>query len=86
MANTLDIKDSHIGNVHTKDKKFRCDRCSASFADSSNLSKHRRSHENTRSYVCPKCAVGFNRRDGLCRHAMSMHGMTSGELNVLCTS
>lgn len=79
------MKATHIRSKHTKDRRFKCNKCEKSFSDSSNLSKHKRSHSNGRAYVCPQCGSGFNRRDGLCRHAKAVHDMTDEDLSVLCT-
>ncbi|GAA5828142.1 hypothetical protein JCM3770_006339, partial [Rhodotorula araucariae] len=58
--------------THTGARPFTCPHagCGAAFAESSNLSKHIRTHGAERRYVCPApgCGKAFGRSDQLKRH------------------
>lgn len=61
-----------LAGTHSGSRPFTCPHpgCTASFSESSNLSKHIRTHGNERKYVCaePGCGKAFGRSDQLKRH------------------
>lgn len=65
----------HI-RVHTGDKPLVCDICDRRFSESSNLSKHKRTHEVKGRFVCSfeGCGKDFHRQDQLRRHMKQHEG------------
>jgi uncharacterized Zn-finger protein len=60
----------HNRTKHTKEKPLKCDfpGCNACFAESSNLSKHKKIHLPEAQCTCPLCFKSFSREDQLKRH------------------
>jgi uncharacterized Zn-finger protein len=60
----------HNRTKHTKEKPLKCDfpGCNARFAESSNLSKHKKIHLPEAQCTCPLCFKSFSRDDQLKRH------------------
>lgn len=58
--------------THTKEKPLECNICGMKFSESSNLSKHRRTHEEKQSHECTfkGCGKSFCRLDQLRRHRL----------------
>lgn len=58
--------------THTKEKPLECNICGMKFSESSNLSKHRRTHEEKQSHECTfkGCGKSFCRLDQLRRHKL----------------
>lgn len=56
--------------VHSGEKPLSCPICGKSFSESSNLSKHKRTHEVRGRFSCriPGCDRNFHRQDQLRRH------------------
>lgn len=62
---------THIAALHRKEKRHQCRFCSFTCADSSNLSKHERTHQTLRPYRCPHEGCTFKpdcRWENLKRH------------------
>ncbi|XP_052091154.1 zinc finger protein 91-like [Mytilus californianus] len=55
----LRTKVSDEKNLTDKERKYRCDICSASFKKSCNLSAHKRIHNNDRRFSCHICSQKF---------------------------
>jgi hypothetical protein len=70
----------HIRTKHTKEKPLKCDYpgCNACFAESSNLSKHKKIHLPEAQCVCSTCGKSFSRIDQLKRH-MKTHNRKASE-------
>ena len=60
----------HNRTKHTKEKPLKCDfpGCTARFAESSNLSKHKKIHLPEAQCTCQICFKSFSRDDQLKRH------------------
>ncbi len=56
--------------VHSGHKPLKCPVCGKGFSESSNLSKHKRTHEVKGRFTCtvPGCDRNFHRQDQLRRH------------------
>jgi uncharacterized Zn-finger protein len=56
--------------VHSGLKPLKCPVCGKGFSESSNLSKHKRTHEVKGRFTCivPGCDRNFHRQDQLRRH------------------
>lgn len=56
--------------IHTGDKPLKCPICLKAFSESSNLSKHKRTHEERGRFTCTElgCNRSFHRLDQLRRH------------------
>jgi len=56
--------------VHSGEKPLECHICHKRFSESSNLSKHKRTHELRGRFACrvPGCDRNFHRQDQLRRH------------------
>lgn len=60
---------------HTKEKSFRCNACSRSFARKGQLTRHSAIHANEKRFKCAKCpAEGFSSRADLSQHMYSHTG------------
>jgi uncharacterized Zn-finger protein len=69
----------HNRTKHTKEKPLKCDfpGCNARFAESSNLSKHKKIHLPEAQCTCQICFKSFSRDDQLKRH-MKTHARKDG--------
>lgn len=57
--------------THNGEKPLRCEICNKAFSESSNLSKHRKTHKVRGDHVCPLCDKDFHRPDQMRRHLRS---------------
>lgn len=76
----------HI-RTHTHVKPLKCEICGTLFGESSNLSKHRRTHDAVGRHACPEplCDKRFNRLDQCRRHLETVHKRRpEGEKYDLC--
>ncbi len=66
--------------VHSGHKPLKCPVCGKGFSESSNLSKHKRTHEVKGRFTCvvPGCDRNFHRQDQLRRH-MKTHQKDGGD-------
>ena len=51
-----------------EEPKHKCPRCHRSYKRADHLTRHLRSHDNSRPYCCSRCTKRFNRADLLGRH------------------
>ncbi|EEY18707.1 conserved hypothetical protein [Verticillium alfalfae VaMs.102] len=64
--------------THTGLKPLACNICGRTFSESSNLSKHRRTHNLKGDHVCDICGKDFRRLDQLRRHIKTKHKTDDG--------
>ena len=61
--------------THTGEKPLECHICGKRFSESSNLTKHRKTHNEYGEFICdvPGCGKDFKRADQLRRHKVHYH-------------
>jgi uncharacterized Zn-finger protein len=61
--------------IHTGEKPLQCPICKEWFRESSNLSKHKKTHNQFGEFVCPfdGCGKDFKRKEQLQRHIEKIH-------------
>ena len=65
---------THTQSVHTGEKQFKCDICSAVFKSSQNLNIQATSvHEGKKMFKCEICYIGFVLKSGLKSHVSWIH-------------
>ena len=55
-------------------KSFVCEMCGKMYKSSSNLQRHRRTHEEKKPFVCKICGKGYSRKPILKEHESVAHG------------
>ncbi|XP_006896648.1 PREDICTED: zinc finger and SCAN domain-containing protein 21 [Elephantulus edwardii] len=55
-------------NLAKREKRYICAECGKAFSNSSNLTKHRRTHTGEKPYVCTKCGRAFSHSSNLTLH------------------
>lgn len=65
--------------THTGEKPLECHICGKRFSESSNLTKHRKTHNDHGEFICdaPGCGKDFKRADQLRRHKAHCHKATA---------
>lgn len=67
--------------THTGEKPLECHICGKRFSESSNLTKHRKTHNERGDFICdvPGCGKDFKRADQLRRHKNYFHKAAAAE-------
>ncbi|XP_006859872.1 PREDICTED: zinc finger and SCAN domain-containing protein 21 [Chrysochloris asiatica] len=55
-------------HFNTREKRYICAECGKAFSNSSNLTKHRRTHTGEKPYVCTRCGRAFSHSSNLTLH------------------
>ena len=77
-----DMKTEFVGSSDYKPKKFACDKCNYSTANSGHLKKHTLGiHEGIR-YSCDQCESKFTTSDNLKTHKNMKHGRNVYNCNI----
>ncbi|XP_018321646.1 zinc finger protein 62 homolog [Agrilus planipennis] len=58
----------HVTNVHTAEKKYKCDHCDQKFTSMVYLNNHKLYHSRERPYICLFCGKGFITASDLYHH------------------
>ncbi|XP_028252740.1 GDNF-inducible zinc finger protein 1 [Parambassis ranga] len=77
----------HISTYHgvKADVVYRCETCSQTFVNRSNLKVHEKHvHNNERLFTCDSCTKTFKRKKDVVRHQRQVHERT-GNLRHICT-
>ncbi|VDI20981.1 KRAB domain-containing zinc finger protein [Mytilus galloprovincialis] len=63
----------HMKTVHERLRPFKCDICTKTFSNRSNLQKHLMVHNNERPHKCQQCKKAFRTRSNLKYHMDVVH-------------
>lgn len=76
----------HRRVVHFGEKRHKCQVCSNTFSDHTNLRRHMRIHDNSFPYACQVCGQKYRHSNSLKAHMASKHpGLPSEQYNLsLC--